>query len=92
MNHSISYYNGSIYCRVMKSRCVSLERFSYQFAVSPYLRLRVQHNLSITLGRDKDAPLFPNGKADDHSDRDRKVCISIIAGILSALTEAKTEE
>lgn len=92
LNHSISYYNGSIYCRVMKSRCVSLERFSYQFAVSPYLRLRVQHNLNITLGRNKDAPLFPNGKADDHSERDRKVCNSIIAGILSALTEAKTEE
>lgn len=92
LDHSISYYNGSIYGRILKSRCASLERFSYQFAVSPYLRLRVQHNLNITLGRNKDAPLFPNGKADERTERDRKVCNSMIAGILSALTETKTEE
>lgn len=92
LNHSIEYYNGSTYGRTIKSCCASLERFSYQFAVSPYLRLRVQKNLNILLGRNKDAPLFPNGKADDRSDRDRTVCNSIIAGILSVLTEAKTEE
>ena len=86
LNHSIEYHNGSVYGRIMKSRCASLERFSYQFAVSPYLRLRVQDNLNILFGRDRDAPLFPNGKADERTENDRKVCNSMIAGILSALT------
>ena len=92
LNHSIEYYNGSIYSHIMKSRCVSLERFSYQFVVSPYLRLRVQKNLNILLGRNKDAPLFLNGKTDEHTERDRNVCNNVIASMLSALTEAKTEE
>ncbi len=86
LDHEITYYNLSKWFPKKKAMLFMLERFCYRYAATLRFRERCRLNINITLSREKDAPLFPNGMPDKLlNERERNKRNAGICGIVSAL-------
>ena len=87
LDREITYWNRSPWSRRQKEKVMPLMCFCYRYACYVRFKKRCKENINRVLGRKEDAPLFPNGKPDNHSASDRKKCNAGISGILLALQE-----
>ena len=85
LNRDISYYNSGGWLFDHDGNLLALECFCYRNAVSIRFKERCQHNINITLGRDEDAPLFPNGKPDNLNEKERAKANTAIGNLLCSL-------
>lgn len=85
LNREIEYFNHTGWFKGFTERVLTLERFCYRYAATIRLKDRCKFNINITLGRKKDAPLFPDGTPDNLTEYERKKRNAGICDILAAL-------
>ena len=86
LNREIEYYNHTGWGYKLTARSLVLERFCYRYAATIRFKDRCKFNINITMGRKKNAPLFPNGMPDNLVfESDRKKRNAGIGAIVSAL-------
>ena len=86
LENEIEYYNHIGWFSGKTDIALILERFCYRYAATVRFKDRCRLNINITLGREDDAPLFPNGTPDKLTfESERKKRNTGICAILSAL-------
>ena len=86
LEREVRYYNLSTRKPMLKKRVLVLMRFCYRYAATIRFQNRCRLNINIILGRNEDAPLFPNGTPDNLASRDERIKRNdILCGILSGL-------
>ena len=89
LDNEIVYYNHTRWFFGLSEKVLVLLRFCYRYAATVRFKDRCRLNINITMGRKKDAPLFPNGTPDKilcESDRKNRN-----AGILVILSTLKKQ-
>lgn len=93
LDREIEHYNHIGWFVAKADRALVLERFCYRYAATIRLKDRCRLNINITMGRKRDAPLFPNGMPDNLLfESERKKRNAGICAILSSLENRNTEE
>lgn len=90
LHNVILYWNRCYRTRKLKENILELERFCYRYAATVRFKERCKININLTMGRNKNAPLFANGTPDRlllESERNKRN--AAICGILSALGNYK---
>ena len=81
----ISYCNSSFWFAEETEEVIRPFLFCHQNAESARIKKRCENNMNIILGREEDAPFFPNGKPDNLSAQDREKANEGIRSIVSSL-------
>lgn len=86
LEREIIYYNLSTRELALKKRVLPIMQFCYRYAATIRFQERCKLSINIILGREEDAPLFPNGCPDNLTSRSERTkrnnfLCSIIAGL-----------
>lgn len=86
LEREIRYYNLSTWEPALNKRGLPILHFCYRYAATIRFQERCKLNINIMLGRQEDAPLFPNGFPDNLTSRSDRIKRSeIICCILAGL-------
>ena len=81
----ISYSNATLWFLEDTEEIIKPYLFCRQHAESARIKKRCETNMNIAMGRDKEAPFFPNGKPDNLSAQNREKANEGIRSIVSSL-------